>query len=126
MSTITVTIRHIDINAVKADHPYIADDAFTVGGWMSVSSMKKANDKSGRYFFSPSTMKFHKSYVLDTIYAGRLFITSDASYNGSRQYQVRTCSDNASVYSLGEPFTSLADARSYARHLAELMKEEVI
>lgn len=124
MSTITATIRHIDINAAKADHPYIADDALTVGGWMSVSSMKKANAESGGYFFSPGTMRFHKSHVLNTVYAGRLFITSDASYNGGRQYRVRSCSDNAAISSLGEPFTSLADARAYARHLSELMREE--
>lgn len=103
-------------------------DSLKPGEWFKVSSIRKANREAGYFFFSKATMEFFKSRVLPTVYAGRLFITSDDSPEG-RIYKVRGCTDNGKVYGLEAGDTlggwkQIGAAKAYARHLASLMQEE--
>tara|TARA_R100001129_G_scaffold9628_1_gene6629 strand:- start:194 stop:628 length:435 start_codon:yes stop_codon:yes gene_type:complete len=103
-------------------------DSLREGHWFNVSSIRKANKEAGYFFFSKATMEFFKSRVLPTVYAGRLFITSDDSPEG-RIYKVRGCTDNGKVYGLEAGDTlggwkQIGVAKAYARHLASLMQEE--
>lgn len=46
-------------------------------GFKSIAAIKRANEEAGRYFFSPDSMKFFHSVVLNKVYKGQYFITSE-------------------------------------------------
>ena len=62
------------------------------GAMFSIEDVKRANRDAGYHYFSADTMRFFGSRVLPTVYAGRLFITSERSgfdHYSPRKYTVR-------------------------------------
>src|SRR5689334_10441256 len=63
---------------------------------MTIQQIREANERVGRFFFSPDTMRFFLSRVLPTVYegvGGTYFITSEqfvgSESTGPRRYTVR-------------------------------------
>jgi hypothetical protein len=71
--------------------------------YYGMESVKRANEKLGHYFFSPSTLRFFKSRVGTRVYYGRYFITSEQfDYNSPRLYTIRIANDDGSIDTVGE------------------------
>jgi hypothetical protein len=63
--------------------------------FFTIRQIKQANRAAGQYWFSPATMRFFKSRVLEGVYGGRYFVTSEKGPSGVRLYSVREVTDNA-------------------------------
>ena len=96
-----------------------------IGSFSSVSQIKRLNESSGRYFFSPSAMRGFRSRVHDSVYGGCVFVTSeknDMPYCAPqpRVYTVRVAMADGSIQTYGSlgDYATRADAHSDARWLA--------
>jgi hypothetical protein len=69
-----------------------------------IRDIKRANAQHGSNWFEPSTMRFFKSRILPTIYAGRFFITSEDSGIAGyyRAYSIRIARDSGEIATVGE------------------------
>lgn len=94
----------------------------------TVDDLRRANDRTGGYFFSPDTMKFFGTRLNDqTIYNGRYFITTETKApDGVGRYHVRSfevVADAESDYGYHIRFAQIAhfhtlrEARKYVRSL---------
>src|SRR4051794_21862147 len=69
------------------------------GPFHTIEAMKRANEDSGRFFFTPGTMRFFRSRIAPGVIAGRMFITSEQFEDSSgeraeRRYTVRLMGDD--------------------------------
>ncbi len=101
----------------------------------SVEEIREANRRSDYHFFDTDTMRGFGSRVVDEVYAGRIFITSEkdrshtysdgtrssGAWNGQRRYTVRIARDDGSVGELSEfgELDTLAQARRFAQKMAD-------
>ena len=88
-----------------------------------VEDIERANERIGNHYFEASTMRFFNSRVLDGVYGGRYFITSErCDWGGDhkRLYTVREALPSGKIETVGEfqGFTSAAAARRYAQSIA--------
>lgn len=87
------------------------------GAMFNVDEIKRANAQAGYHFFDADSMRFFRSRVLDGVYGGRFFITSEKNdgpgYSYPRLYTVREFMPDGSIDSLGEfqAFSTPAQAR---------------
>lgn len=89
-----------------------------------IDQIKKANHDAGQHFFAPDTMRFFRSHVLDGVYAGRYFVTSEIGPDNRRAYSVREALDDGQIKTVGE-FQAYTDARyaiAQARKLADCVQ----
>ena len=105
----------------------------TIGTFSSVSQIKRLNESSGRYFFSPSAMRSFNCRVHDNVYSGCVFVTSeknDMPYCAPqpRVYTVRVAMADGSIRTYGSlgDYATRAEAHSVARLLAAGLKSGVI
>jgi hypothetical protein len=91
--------------------------------YRDIDAIMFANKAIGRHFFDADTMRFFRSRVLDTVYGGRYFVTSDAAPNGPRRYTVRECVDGKCHTAEGRTFQEYATAEA-AKSSACLMAVE--
>lgn len=105
----------------------------TIGTFSSVSQIKRLNESSGRYFFSPSAMRGFRSRVHDNVYGGCVFVTSeknDMPYCAPqpRMYTVRVAMADGSIRTYGSigDYATRAEAHSVARLLAAGLKAGVM
>ena len=105
----------------------------TIGSFSSVSQIKRLNESSGRYFFSPSAMRSFNCRVHDSVYSGCVFVTSeknDMPYCAPqpRVYTVRVAMADGSIRTYGSlcDYATRADAHSDARWLAAGLKAGTI
>lgn len=103
------------------------EDIVLPGPFNSVAEVKAKNKASGFYFFAPDTIRFFRSKVGSTIYAGRFFITSEQGPTESdqRRWTVRIACDDGRIKDLGEfqgYDSHSAAARAIARFVAEYRK----
>ena len=89
----------------------------------SIDDIEHANERSGGHYFEPSTMRFFNSRVLDGVYGGRYFITSErCDWGGdyARSYSLREALPSGRIETVGE-FQQFATARA-ARKAAEAIR----
>lgn len=61
---------------------------------MTITDIKEANKKAGKYFFSPDTMRFFRSRVASEVYTTlwsdyAYFVTSEINPSNKQAYSVR-------------------------------------
>ena len=95
----------------------------------NMHAIKDCNQRAGQFFFSPDTMRFFNSRVLDRVYQGNkgvYFVTSEKFRNEPRCYTVRRFFEKSGkVDTVGEhqEFSSAARAATQAKKLAGRKRE---
>ncbi len=90
--------------------------------YRSVDDIQHANERSGSHYFDRSTMQFFRSRVLDGVYGGRYFITSERPFGDSpRTYTVREARPSGHVETVGEfqGYTTAHAARKAAQSIRD-------
>lgn len=85
------------------------------GNWSSIAAIKRANQESGKYFFSPDTMRLFKTRIIGGVIGGNRFITSDVQHDGSRGFKVREVDESGGIKTVGSSYGTAAEARAAAR-----------
>ena len=98
--------------------------------YRTMADVRSANAAAGHHWFDPATLRFFRSRVGRTLYAGRYFITSEQmspSYDRStdtwhyfpRRWSIRIANDDGSIDTVGEfdQYESYAQARAAIRKL---------
>lgn len=90
----------------------------------TVAEIKRANERSGRFFFQRETLSFFDSRIIARVVAGRYFVTSEQApagiggYRQPRLFTVRKAAADGQVSTVGEfqayqtegdAFASIAD-----------------
>jgi len=83
----------------------------------NIADIKCANRVYGRYFFEPDTMRFFGSRVLDEVYGGRYYVTSEKPPYGPRAYTVRRAGSEGEITTIGKvcQYATAAQAKGAAR-----------
>jgi hypothetical protein len=94
-----------------------------------IFQIKRANENSGRQFFSKGAMRWFNTRVHDAVYGGCVFVTSernDMPYSAPqpRVYTVRVAMADGSIQTYGSlgDYATRADAHSDARWLGTQLK----
>lgn len=87
----------------------------------NIAEIKAANKASGDNWFSPDTIAWWGCRVLDGVYGGRFFVTSEKVGDGPRAYTVREVSPDGSINTVGEfrAYATALAAQDAARVLAQ-------
>ncbi len=104
---------------MPANKPYCRGDF----PFRSIDDIEYANERSGGHYFEASTMRFFNSRVLDGVYDGRYFVTSErCDWGGdyTRTYSLREALPSGRVETVGD-FQEYATARA-ARKAAEAIR----
>jgi hypothetical protein len=83
----------------------------------TVAEIRAANKALGHHWFSPDTLRFFDSRILDGVIRGRLFVTSESpGTDGGRRYTIRIAQDSGEVDTVGEfmGYATQHEARIYA------------
>ena len=95
------------------------------GYFPSVGHIQDANEKAGRYFFSPSAMRGFRTRVHNAVYGGCVFVTSEQfSFRGHtepREYRVRVAMKDGSIRSVGK-YPTRSNAHENAKWLGESLR----
>lgn len=68
-----------------------------------MNEVRRANKDRGHHWFEPSTLRFFRSRVGDTLYGGRYFVSSEQFDDGyPRLYTVREAMSDGSIETVGE------------------------
>lgn len=95
--------------------------------YRTLDDFREANRRAGFHFFDQDTLRFFRSRIVDEIYAGRFFITSEQfegtdGHREPRRYTVRVAMPDGSTRSrdIGEfqQWATLAEAREMAQAAA--------
>ena len=91
------------------------------GPYSSIDQVRAENAARGHHFFDRDTLRFFRSRIGTTVYAGRLFVTSEQPPDGGRLYTLRACADDGTVSTLGSEcgYDTPEAARLAARLLAQ-------
>lgn len=92
-------------------------------GFGYIDYIKSANSVRGHHFFSKNTMQFFNCRVLDTVYKGQLFISSEKYQDEARKYTVRLCTSKGDIATMGD-FNCLS--KYQAEKLAKSITIEMI
>lgn len=88
----------------------------------TIEQIKAANEEAGRYFFSPGAMRFFDSRILDGVYGGRYFVTSEkGDWPGAeRGYTIREAHEDGDVTTVGElqEYATREEAINAAKRMA--------
>lgn len=84
------------------------------GPCRDIDEIKAANEDTGGHFFDASTMRFFRSRVLEGVYGGRLFVTSEKSPFGPREYSIRAILDSGDVVTVPDGRRATARAAKVA------------
>ena len=103
--------------------------------YRDIGEIEAANAAAGHYFFSPDTMRFFKSRILEGVYGGRYFVTSERGPGMARRYTIREATSEGHIKTVkcGHTFADGADhedfgcyrtayaAKARARELAQVV-----
>jgi hypothetical protein len=95
----------------------------------TMADVRAANEESGFRFFSRENMRFFRTRIASALYAGRYFITSDASSfsnPNARRFNIREVAPDGDIKTVGE-YNAIRDietARERVRELVKSMKKE--
>lgn len=68
-----------------------------------MNEVERANADLGHHWFEPSTKRFFRSRIGDTLYGGRYFISSEQFHEAApRLYTVREANPDGSIDTVGE------------------------
>ena len=84
----------------------------------TIQEIERANENHGHHFFEPSSKRFFRSRIGETVYGGRYFITSEQfDYTSPRLYTVRMARDDGSIETIGDfqAFRTASQARAAIR-----------
>lgn len=89
----------------------------------SIGAIKKANQEAGYFYFSPDTMRFFKSRVMQDVFPlenGALFVTSERQEGDIRRYTIRRAWDDGDITTLDgfQSYTSRNGALKAAKRAA--------
>lgn len=89
----------------------------------SIDAIKKANAEAGSFYFSPDTMRFFKSRVMQDVFPledGALFVTSERREGDVRRYTIRRAWDDGDITTLDgfQSYTSRNGALKAAKRAA--------
>jgi len=91
--------------------------------YTDVDQIKAANARAGRHFFEASTMRFFRSRVLEGVYGGRYFVTSEKPPHGPRAYTIREADPEGNVRTAEGcelcQFETASRAKAAARRMAQ-------
>lgn len=100
-----------------------------IGNFNQVFQIKRANENSGRYFFSKGAMRSFNSRVHDVVYSGCVFVTSernDMPYcpPQPRVYTVRVAMSDGSIETYGSmgDYATRAEAHREAAWLGNALR----
>jgi len=93
----------------------------------SIQAIKDANAKIGQHYFSPDTMRFFKSRVMQDVFPledGALFVTSERREGDVRRYTIRRAWDDGDITTLDgfQSYTSRNGALKAAKKAAANIK----
>lgn len=91
----------------------------------SIEEIKEANHRAGGYFFSPNTMRGFKTRVLEEVYGGMYFITSDKRDEKTpREYTIWEARESGDILKVRglEWFKTPEAAKKKARELAAALE----
>lgn len=93
----------------------------------SIDAIKKANQEAGYFYFSPDTMRFFKSRVMQDVFPledGALFVTSERREGDVRRYTIRRAWDDGDITTLDgfQSYTSRNGALKAAKRAAANIK----
>lgn len=71
------------------------------GNYRSMDELRRANAAAGLHWFDPGALRFFRSRVSTTLYAGCVFVTSERNPSGRRAYSVRVAHADASIQTVG-------------------------
>lgn len=93
--------------------------------YANIDEIRDANERAGRYWFAPDAMRCFGTQVHQTVYGGRVFVTSErdphgSAWDGERRYSIRIAQDDGSIRTVGEfgQYASASAAHSAARRIA--------
>lgn len=92
----------------------------------TTEELRNYADRAGSFFFRPDTMRYWRSRVMDGIYGGAYFVTSEQMPGYERRYTVRrfTLNDDETISfdTVGEfqEFSTRAQAVSAAKSAATM------
>jgi hypothetical protein len=91
----------------------------------TIDDIKTANRVAGMHFFDADTLRFFNSRILDGVYGGRYFVTSERRPRSKepRLYTVREASADGGITTVGM-FQGYVSAKA-ARRAAEKLAGEV-
>lgn len=91
----------------------------------TIDEIKAANAADGQTWFAPAEMRFFRTRLSRTVYAGRYFITSEQTYShtygpSARCYSIREAHPDGSITTVGEfgEYDTLTEAKRAARALS--------
>lgn len=92
----------------------MSDETMT-GDMVTMSGIMEMNETSGRYFFSPDTLRFFGSRIHSRVYTGGYFVTSELGFNGNdRRYSVRAVREDGSIDTVSEFRQYATSAQAHA------------
>lgn len=94
----------------------------------NIYEIERANMLAGYHFFEEGTKRFFRSRILETVYGGRYFITSEqfVSLYGEvapRKYTIRLADDEGRVANVGD-FNSYTSAAAARRVIYQMLENE--
>jgi hypothetical protein len=92
-----------------------------IGPFHSTYDIERANYYAGQHFFERDTMRFFSSRVLDGVYGGRYFVTSERRGfdDYRRAYTIRVARDDGSIETVGE-FLDIGSSATAHRRAAKV------
>lgn len=88
--------------------------------YKTIQEIKQANKEAGNFFFSPNNMRFFNSCVLNKVYNGKYFITSEKGPNNIRAFTIHMITEDGKIQVIGE-FQQYKTAQQ-AKIIAERLK----
>ena len=93
----------------------------------TIADVRRANKAAGFFFFDRKAMRFFRSRVVSSLYAGRFFVTAEEGPNAQNgpRYTVREAepSGHIKTHGLFQAHSFLEDAREAARNLAREVRK---
>ena len=104
-----------------------------IGNFNQVLQIKRANENSGRYFFSKGALRSFNSRVHDVVYSGCVFVTSERnnipySRPQPRVYTVRIAMADGSIETYGSmgDYATRAEAHREAAWLGKALRDGTV
>lgn len=92
------------------------------GNFHSMDEIRRVNATLGHNWFSPDSMKWWNTRVGENLYAGHIFVTSDAPGHDGRAYTVRAVHADGSIGTVGD-FMAYATRGAAHRAAATIARE---
>lgn len=89
----------------------------------TISDIQTHNRVAGHHFFDRETMRFFNSRILEGVYGGRFFVTSERFESDPRRYTVRKYDRATGWVDSASDFQAFTTARQAIRFAVELTKE---